>query len=152
MWPFNRDKQAGDLKEKVAPTAVKEYYQAGGKQQTWVIWLLSIATFIVTLLIVLGLFWAGRWVWNQVTEEDQPAQTTQEQSTEHQQEAQQRSGSGGQSDGQNSGGSPSAPAPSSPGTPSPTSPNTSPSPAPAPSAGMPATGDSLPATGPTSDE
>lgn len=71
MWPFNRNKNSADnLKDKVSPTAVKEYYQAAGNRQPWMVWLISIATFLITLIIVLLLFWGGRWVWNKIDNND----------------------------------------------------------------------------------
>ena len=33
-------------------------------------WLLAVVTFIVTLLIILGLFFAGRWVWRHTFGDD----------------------------------------------------------------------------------
>ena len=46
---------------------------APARQNMWVVWLLSIITFIVTVLIVLGLFWAGRWAVRQFTKDPAPA-------------------------------------------------------------------------------
>jgi len=39
------------------------------RQNQGLIWLLSAGTFILTVLIVLGLFWAGRWALHKVTDE-----------------------------------------------------------------------------------
>lgn len=39
------------------------------QQRAWLVWLLSIVTFFLTVAIVLGLFWAGRWVVHQFTKQ-----------------------------------------------------------------------------------
>lgn len=141
MWPFNRNQNTTNLKDKVSPTAVKEYYQAVGSQQSWLTWVLSIAAFIITLLIVLGLFWGGRWAWNRLNSDDKPATTTQEQAASGDQEE------SAERQGNNNSGS-NTPN-TTPNTPAP-APQTQPTPAPTTT---PQTGGSdLPATGPTSDE
>ncbi len=55
---FNRNKtnQAG-----MAPE-VRDYYQAEGRERTWIAWLMAFATLLVTIFVVLGLFYGGRWV------------------------------------------------------------------------------------------
>ncbi|MEO5627529.1 MAG: hypothetical protein ABIQ89_01415 [Candidatus Saccharimonadales bacterium] len=138
MWPFNRKKNSEDsLKDKVSPKAVKEYYEAGGNRQGWVVWLLSIAAFLVTLLIVLGLFWAGRWTWHKLTDsssKNEPATTQLKSGDQEQSPAKNETPSddSGDNTGSNSG--------------NPTAPTSTPSPAPAPA------GPALPNTGPASDE
>ena len=144
MWPFNRRKKSSNnLKERVSPTAVKEYYQAAGSRQSWIIWVLSIGTFILTLLIVLLLFWGGRWVWQKISDssDDKPT-TTQEQSSDLTEDKTKRQGD------DNTGSDVPAPAPSP--TPQPTpAPTTPPTQNQRPT--TPVTGD-LPHTGPSSDE
>lgn len=61
----------GSNKQKPLKTGVPTPNQQTG----WVVWLLSIATFVVTVLIVLGLFWAGRWVVHRVTKKSTPSAT-----------------------------------------------------------------------------
>ncbi len=71
MWPFNR--KAEDTETDTVPEEIKDYYQAEKRGRMWTTWLLSAATFVVTVLVVVGLFWAGRWTYNRVTNgTDQP--------------------------------------------------------------------------------
>lgn len=145
MWPFNRNnKSTNSLKEKVSPTAVKDYYQAAGSRKGWVVWLLSIAAFLITLIIVLSLFWVGRFAWQKIrgTDDNKSTPASQGQNApSDEQEAQKQNENNGDS-------APSSPAPQPAPAPQPT-----PTPTPAPT---PVTGDSqtgtLPNTGPSSDE
>src|SRR5688572_19206045 len=74
IWPFNRKKS-----EDALPEEVKEYYESGRKQRTGTAWLLALGTLLVTILVAFGLFFGGRWVYQQIAGDDEPAeQTTQE--------------------------------------------------------------------------
>lgn len=64
MWSF-RNKNASTEQSLTEPA----------QQRTWVVWLLSVATFFLTVAIVLGLFWAGRWVVRKFTQEPASAPT-----------------------------------------------------------------------------
>jgi len=64
MWSF-RNKNASTEQSLSEPAP----------QRTWLVWLLSIVTFFITVAIVLGLFWAGRWVVQRFTKEPTPAPT-----------------------------------------------------------------------------
>lgn len=64
MWSF-RNKNAPVEQSLTEPT----------QQRAWVVWLLSIVTFFLTVAIVLGLFWAGRWVVQRFTKEPASAPT-----------------------------------------------------------------------------
>jgi len=68
MWSPKRNKQVGTAKP-----VPKEEYQ---KQRMWLVWLVSIATFVLTVLIVLGVFWLGRWGWHQVHHKQKPVPVT----------------------------------------------------------------------------
>ncbi|MEO8784778.1 MAG: hypothetical protein ABI221_00380 [Candidatus Saccharimonadales bacterium] len=64
--PFNRIFHRKTKQDNISipvPEEIKAYYQAESKDNMFKIWLLSGATFIVTLVIVLGFFWGGRWMW-----------------------------------------------------------------------------------------
>lgn len=63
MALFNRNKQ--DDTEEV-PAEIQEYYEAEKRERTWVAWLLALATLVVTILLALGLYYGGRWVYRQV--------------------------------------------------------------------------------------
>ena len=74
MWPFNRREK---VVEQEIPEEINEYYQAERRERTGVAWLLALGTLVVTLLLAVGLFFGGRWVWRKVVKNDKPAQTAQ---------------------------------------------------------------------------
>lgn len=59
MWSFRRKK----AQESNLPAEISEYYQAENKSRLNRAWVLSVVTFLVTTLIVLGLFFGGRWIY-----------------------------------------------------------------------------------------
>jgi cytoskeletal protein RodZ len=77
IWPFNRNKTAADQKK--VPREVEEYYQSERRDRVGVAWLLAALTLVVTVIIVLGLFLGGRWVYRKVANKDDnnTTQTTQ---------------------------------------------------------------------------
>jgi hypothetical protein len=48
------------------PEEVNSYYQAENRERTWMAWLLAIVTLAVTAIIIIGLFFGGRWVYRKV--------------------------------------------------------------------------------------
>ena len=117
------------------------------QQSAWLIWLLSIVTFFLTVAIVLGLFWAGRWVVHRFTKTSTPTVVPVANNTRDQ--AQTRSGIS-TGDGTNSGTTPPSSNPSS-SNPTQTKPAPTPTPAVTPPATTPAP-TNLVNTGPSSDE
>lgn len=135
------------------PEEIKEYYHAKKRDRMWVVWLLTGATFIVTVLVVLGLFWGGRWAFNKIRDnngngnttietengngnsEEQPAQQSDDGSTEQPEQDAPATNEGASSQSPTT-----APQDQASNTPAQTQ--------------QPATGtsDELPRTGPTSDE
>ncbi len=67
LFRRNRIDQAG------MPTEVQDYYKAEGRERTGVAWLLALATLLVTVLVVLGLFFGGRWAFRKLKNNDKPA-------------------------------------------------------------------------------
>lgn len=69
MALFNRNKtnQAG-----MAPE-VSDYYQAEGRDRAWVAWLLAITTLLVTIFVVFGVFYGGRWAFRKIKDNDKLA-------------------------------------------------------------------------------
>jgi cytoskeletal protein RodZ len=65
MALFNRKK----TDSKVLPE-VEQYYQAERRDRGWLAWLLAIASVLVVVLIIAGLFFAGRWAYNEITGND----------------------------------------------------------------------------------
>lgn len=78
IWPFNR-KKASQADQNV-PDEVREYYESGNKR-TGMAWLLAFATLVVTILLAMILFFGGRWVFRQFTDNDQPQPPKTEQTT-----------------------------------------------------------------------
>lgn len=59
MKLFNRGKQDTTSYD-------QEYYQSGKHRRVSVAWLLAFATVVTTLLLTLGLFYGGRWVYRSI--------------------------------------------------------------------------------------
>jgi hypothetical protein len=79
---FNRNQQ--DDTEEV-PSEIQEYYEAEKRERTWVAWVLALATLAATVLLALGLYFGGRWVYRQAFDNDK-TETQTEQSQEEQNE------------------------------------------------------------------
>lgn len=69
MALFRRNKvdQAG------MPTDVQNYYQTENRERTGMAWLLALGTLLVTVIVVLGLFFGGRWTFRKLKNTDKPA-------------------------------------------------------------------------------
>ena len=92
MALFRRNK----TQETSTPTEVQDYYQAENHERTWVAWVLGFATLLVTVVVVTGLFFGGRWTYRKVSRQDKPATATnvaQETSPQTPESAPQTSGS-----------------------------------------------------------
>lgn len=59
IWPFNRKQEESTL-----PEEVQEYYASTSRQRVGIAWLLALATLVVTVLLTLGIFYGGKWVFN----------------------------------------------------------------------------------------
>lgn len=141
-WNRNRTRPAPTQ----VPTEVQEYYESTRKERTGTAWLLTLATFLITVILAVALFFGGSWIYQRFTSNDDQGQLTIEQ-----QPGEQREQSLADDLPQGSGG---ADAPvSDPTTPPVTTPP--PTPAPQPTQQTPTTGPStpeIPRTGPTGDE
>lgn len=73
IWPFNRQKK--NQTEVSMPAEVQQYYQAERRERVGLAWLLAAGTLVVTVLVVLGLFFGGRWIYRKVNESDNKPQT-----------------------------------------------------------------------------
>jgi hypothetical protein len=77
IWPFNRNKQQpSDL-----PQEVQDYYQAEKREKVGIAGLLALGTLLGTIVVVLGLFFGGRWVYRTAFKDDKPAAPVQTGST-----------------------------------------------------------------------
>lgn len=48
------------------PEEVNNYYQAENRDRTWMAWLLALVTLAVTAIVIIGLFFGGRWVYRKL--------------------------------------------------------------------------------------
>lgn len=62
-----RNKDGTQPTEVQVPAEIQEYYQAERRERAGVAWLLALATLAVTLLVAVGLFFGGRWVYRKAT-------------------------------------------------------------------------------------
>jgi hypothetical protein len=70
IWPFNRNQE----EESTLPEEVQNYYQAEKRERAGVAGLLAVATLLATVLIAVGLFFGGRWVYRAIFDnDDEPA-------------------------------------------------------------------------------
>ncbi len=67
LFRKNKTDQAG------MPAEVTDYYQAEKRERAWVAWLLAFATLLVTVLVVWGIFFGGRWTFRKLKDSDKPA-------------------------------------------------------------------------------
>ncbi len=69
--PFRRRNEVEETELQV-PSEVQEYYQAERRERAGVAWLLGLGTLAVTILLAVGLFFGGRWIYRKVTNNDRP--------------------------------------------------------------------------------
>lgn len=123
-WPFSRKKKDD------VPAEIQEYYQAERRERVGVAWVVALLTLLVTVAVVLGLFFGGRWVYRKVANRDSGGQTT---TTQTEAPSPQPSPGAQSPDGKDGNGDQPASPPPAPTTPQPSSPDTAaPNPAPAP--------------------
>lgn len=67
MALFKRNKDQTVQSEVQVPAEIQEYYQAERRERAGVAWLLALGTLVVTLLLAVGLFFGGRWVYRKTT-------------------------------------------------------------------------------------
>lgn len=154
IWPFNRNKQASSGSE--LPQEVQEYYQAEKRERVGIAGLLAFGTLVLTVVLAIGLFFGGRWLYRTVIDDGgdgngQVAQQDQD-SSAGQGDQNGQTGTGSQGNEQPPAPAEPAPAPASPdqsddqapATPAPTTP----APATPPTTVPSTAGDDLPNTGP----
>lgn len=61
------------------PEEIQEYYQAERRERAGIAWLLALGTLLITVVLAIAIFFAGRWVWQTVFSDDkqESAQTSQ---------------------------------------------------------------------------
>lgn len=63
MWPFNRNKKPTDTK---TPPEVKQYYTSEHRERVGLAWLIAFLSLIITMVVVIGLFFGGRWAYRKI--------------------------------------------------------------------------------------
>lgn len=81
-FPFRR----GNDSQNDLPKEVQEYYQNEKRQRRGVAGLLAIGTLLATVVLALGLFFGGRWLYRSLSDRDsQPAKVSQSDTTSNEQ-------------------------------------------------------------------
>lgn len=70
MALFRRKRAA----EGAVPEEVSQYYQAENRDRTWMAWLLALVSLAVSAIVVMALFFGGRWMYRKVR--NQPTGST----------------------------------------------------------------------------
>jgi len=68
MWPFKR-KQPSNGK---VPPEVKKYYESEHRERVGLAWLIAFLSLVLTVVIVSGLFFGGRWAYRKIVNKNAP--------------------------------------------------------------------------------
>lgn len=140
FWPFNRNKN----EDSTLPEEVQDYYQAEKRERAGVAGLLAVGTLLATVVLALGLFFGGRWLYRTVFDNNDTPETAEQRGEEQQEvDSDASNESGSASTGSNSQGTQGANTPPQQGTSSTST--TAPTPTRTPNTGP------LPRTGPDAD-
>ncbi len=120
--PWNRKNKT--VTKAQVPEEVEQYYESTRKERVGIAWLLALATLLLTLLIALGLFFAGRWAYRKFIANDDSSSTATtleegSEQVEQKPESNEDNADQGQSSGSDNGTTTPAPAPTSTPTPAP---------------------------------
>ena len=74
MWPFNRRKKSDEAS---VPPEVQQYYESEHRERVGLAWLIAFLSLIVTVIVIVGLFFGGRWAYRKIAHKDNPVGTTQ---------------------------------------------------------------------------
>src|SRR6185436_18606427 len=74
MWPFKRRKKVND---QPVPAEVKQYYASEHRERVGLAWLVAFLSLILTVAIIAGLFFGGRWIYRKIAHKNQPQTTGQ---------------------------------------------------------------------------
>lgn len=64
IWPFNRKKTTTTATS--VPPEVQDYYNAQHRERVGVAWLIAVASLMVCIVLVVGIFFGGRWAYRKV--------------------------------------------------------------------------------------
>jgi hypothetical protein len=143
MAIFNRKNQSNN---KTVNNDVKKYYKSGRRERVGLAWLVAFASLILTIAVVMGLFFGGRWLYRQIANNDEPDQPTSQQANNN--DANETAPSNQGQNNTNQSGNTNNNGTSSTSTPAPSQPSPSPSGTPNQPATPPANTGTLNKTGP----
>ena len=69
----NKENQDSDTN---LPPELRKYYENGRRERTSVAWLLAFASLLVTVLVVLGVFFGGRWIYRKIANHGKSGQVS----------------------------------------------------------------------------
>lgn len=72
MALFRRNTDEDTVEIPAVPEEVQTYYQEEKRERKWLAWLLALGTLLATVLITLGLFYGGRYVYRKLRPADKP--------------------------------------------------------------------------------
>jgi len=75
MWPFKRRQKNEGVTDQLPPE-VQQYYQAEHRERIGMAWLLAFLSLVLTIVVIVGIFFGGRWTWHKLTHKNQPVATT----------------------------------------------------------------------------
>lgn len=64
IWPFNRKKTTTTTTS--VPPEVQDYYNAQHRERVGVAWLIAVGSLMVCIVLVVGIFFGGRWAYRKV--------------------------------------------------------------------------------------
>ena len=62
MWPFRRK----PIDSKQVPPEVQQYYDSEHRERVGLAWLIAFLSLIVTIVVIVGLFFGSRWVYRKI--------------------------------------------------------------------------------------
>lgn len=74
VWPFNRRKQTEDS---TVPPELQHYYESEHRERVGLAWLIAFLSLLLTISVILGLFFGGRWAYRKIANNDNTDQTKQ---------------------------------------------------------------------------
>lgn len=66
------NRQKNNSKSKSVPPEVKQYYASEHRERVGLAWLIAFLSLIVTVAVVAGLFFGGRWAYRKIVKNDTP--------------------------------------------------------------------------------
>lgn len=72
MKLFDRFKKSD---KKNLPPEVEKYYKSERRERVWMAWLIAFLALVLTVAVIVGLFYLGRWAYREIAGTNEPTQT-----------------------------------------------------------------------------